>query len=472
MKKRSLVKKQLLLYFGVLILTFSCFGFSIISVYNKNYVEEQERQFILQGERFKESMNSSYYMGVVDTGRVNFELQIMERYMGASVFFMSQDGKISMVSPGVGEEWIGKTITDEAVNIVMSGNVATVKGKVGGMFDEIALTVGYPITLRGKLVGGIFMCKSISVMKEAAKDINNVVMGLTVPAVLLSFLLIYFFTKNLVKPLTEMNEAAKIIADGNFERRIEYYANDEIGQLAESFNDMAKSLEESEKNRREFIANISHDLRSPLTSIQGFIGAIADGTIPPEKEKKYFNIILEETGRLSKLANDMVDLSRAEAGATVIEKCIFDINDLIRDSLDSMEHRFRQKNIKASVVFADEVTEVNADPNKIQRVMQNLLDNAVKFTSEGGDITVETSIKNDKVYVSVKDTGIGIKNEEKKKVFERFFKADSSRGLDKTGVGLGLSIVKEFVKAHGETIEVNSEEGKGTEFVFTLEKAE
>ena len=153
------------------------------------------------------------------------------------------------------------------------------------------------------------------------------------------------------------------------------------------------------------------------------------------------------------------------------EKCDFDINDLIRDSLDSMEPRLKKKNIETKAVFVDEVTEVNADPNKIQRVIQNLLDNAIKFTPDGGEIKVETTLKGNKVLVSVKDSGIGIKEDEKRKVFERFFKADSSRGLDKTGVGLGLSIVKEFIKAHGETIEVKSEEGKGTEFIFTLEKS-
>ena len=470
-KRRSLVKKQMILYFGVLIFTFACFGLSLVHIYAQRYVNEQEQQFILQGERFKESMNSLYYTGVVDTSRVNFELQIIERYMGASVFFMNKDGKISMVSPGIDEEWIGKTITDEAVNIVMSGNVATVKGKVGGMFDDVALTVGYPITLGGKLVGGIFMCKSVSVIKDAASDMSVMVFGLTIPAIIIGFLLIYFFTRTIVKPLLDMKDAAKIIADGNFDKRIEYSANDEIDQLAESFNNMAESLEENEKTQREFIANISHDLRSPLTSIQGFIGAIADGTIPPEKQQRYFNIIQEETGRLTKLANDMLDLSRAEAGATVIEKCDFDINDLIRDSLDSMEPRLKKKNIETKAVFVDEVTEVNADPNKIQRVIQNLLDNAIKFTPDGGEIKVETTLKGNKVLVSVKDSGIGIKEDEKRKVFERFFKADSSRGLDKTGVGLGLSIVKEFIKAHGETIEVKSEEGKGTEFIFTLEKS-
>jgi len=470
MKRKSLVRKQMLLYFWVIMLTFSCFALGLGTVYTNKAMEEQEQQFIIQGERFNESMNSLYYAGVVDMNRVTFELQVIEQYMEANVFFINKDGRISMVSPGINEEWIGKTINDEAVKIVMSGNVATVTGKIGGMFKDTTLTVGYPIRLGDNLVGGIFMSKSISLIKEATGEINELVVGLTIPAVIISFMLIYLFTRGMVNSINTVNRAARVIADGNFDQRIEYYSNDEIGELADSFNYMAQSLEENEKTRQEFIANISHDLRSPLTSIQGFIGAIADGTIPPEKHQRYFNIILEETGRLTKLANDMVDASRADAGEIILERCNFDINEIIRDSLDTMEQRLKKKKIDAKVILAESYTEVNADPNKIQRVLQNLLDNAVKFTPENGEIVIETSIKATRVFVSVKDSGIGIKEEERKRVFERFFKADSSRGLDKTGVGLGLSIVKEFIRAHGEMIEVKSEEGKGAEFIFTLER--
>ena len=289
-----------------------------------------------------------------------------------------------------------------------------------------------------------------------------------VPVIIIGLVLVYGSTKRMTQPLIEMNEAAKIIADGRLDKRIEVNSNDEIGQLADSFNLMTESLEETEKNRQEFIANISHDLRSPLTSIRGFIEAIVDGTIPEEKQNHYLKIVLEETGRLSKLANDLVDLSSAQAGKMVIEKCDFDINDLIRESIEVMEPRFKQKSIKVNAIFADEVTIVNADPNKIKRVLQNLIDNAIKFSFNGGEIIVEVEEKNKKVFVHVKDNGKGITKDEMKHVFERFFKADTSRGLDKTGVGLGLSIVKEFINAHGERVEVKDREGGGTEFVFAL----
>lgn len=453
---------------GILFISFSVFGTGFSIVYTTQYMNEQEQQLILQGERFKESMTSLYFTGDVDTSRINFELQIMEQYMGASVFFMNNKGQVSIVSSSLNPGWIGRTITDEAVNVVLSGKVATVTSKVGGMFNESVLTVGYPITIGDTILGGIFMCKPVTTLKAATKEMESVIFGCMVPVLLIGAVLIYFSCKTMTRPLKEMNDAAKIIADGNFQNRIEITTQDEVGQLAESFNNMAESLEKSENNRQKFIANICHDLRSPLTSIQGFIGAIADGTIPPEKQGHYLKIVLEETARLSKLANDMTDLSKAEAGVIKPEICEFDINDMVRDCLDIFERRVVSKKINTRAVFAEEVTEVEADPNMIQRVIHNLLDNSIKFTPEGGEITVEITVKGGKAYISVRDSGTGINAEEQKRVFERFFKADTSRGMDKSGVGLGISIVKEFIKAHGETICVKSSEGKGTEFIFTL----
>lgn len=457
---------------GILLISFGFFGAGISFVYTRQYMNEQEQQLILQGERFKESMSSLYFTGVVDMSRMSFELQIMEKYMGASVFFMNNKGQVSLVSESLNQQWIGQTITDEAVSIVLDGRVATVKGKIGGMFNETVLTVGYPIKAGDKIIGGVFMCKPITVIQEATREMRGVVVGCMIPVFIIGAILIYYSTKRIIMPLRDMNDAAKIIADGNFKNRIEVKSGDEVGQLAESFNNMAESLEKTENNRQKFIANISHDLRSPLTSIQGFISAIADGTIPIEKQSHYLNIVLEETSRLTKLANDMTDLSKAEAGAVKLELCQFDINDMIRESFNVFETRLSAKKIRTEALFEEKFTMVVADPNMIQRVIHNLLDNAIKFTPEEGEIIVETTVKGDKVYVGVKDSGGGITREEQKKVFERFFKADSSRGLDKGGVGLGLSIVKEFIKAHGEKIEVKSNENFGTEFTFSLKRAD
>ncbi len=467
--KQTILKKQMTIYMSIILVLFGVFGSGISFIYTRHYMYEQEQQLIVQGERFKESLSNLYHSGDIDTSSLNFEFEVMKKYMGTSVFFMNSKGKISFTTEDVSQKWIGQTITDEAVNIVLSGKIATVQGKIGGMFNETVLTVGYPIIIDGVLIGGIFMCKPMDILRSSMSYVIFLMLGYMVPVIIMGFGLIYYSTKKITSPLIDMNEAAKIIADGRIGTRIEVESDDEVGQLAKSFNLMAESIEETEKRRREFIANISHDLRSPLTSIRGFLEAIVDGTIPPEKQNHYLKIVMEETGRLSKLANDLVDLSSAQAGSMVIERCDFDINELIRESIEAMEPRFKKKSLTVNAIFSDEVTIVNADPNKIKRVIQNLLDNAVKFSYNGGNIITEVQETDKKVYVYVRDNGKGISESEMKHVFERFFKADASRGLDKTGVGLGLSIVKEFINAHGERVEVRSRDEGGTEFVFTLQ---
>ena len=472
MARKTIFKKQMVLYMSILFISLFVFGTGAYTIYTNQYMKEQEKQLILQGERFKESMIALYLSGAVDMSRLDFELQIMEKYMDVSVFFMNDRGKVSLVSQSLNKSWIGQTITDEAVDIVLSGKVATLTGRIGGMFNETVLTVGYPISVGGINLGGVFMCKPINVMEKAANDMRNVLLLSMLPVAFIVSCLVFFFSKRISQPLMDMNEAAKIIADGSFDKRITVKSSDEVGQLAQSLNNMAETLEKNENNRRKFIANVSHDLRSPLTSIQGFIGAIVDGTIPYEKQGYYLNIVLEETSRLTKLANDMVDLSKTEAGVMAVEFCEFDINDMVRESLQTFEQRFIQKKISANAVFDREHLNVKADANMILRVIHNLLDNAIKFSCDGGEITIETWVGKQKVYVCVKDSGKGIKEEEQRRVFERFFKSDASRGLDKSGVGLGLSIVKEFIRAHGEKIEIKSEVDKGTEFIFSLKKGE
>jgi signal transduction histidine kinase len=467
-KKFPILKKFMCLYLGIIVILFAIFGAGISIIYSKYFIKDQEEQLVLQGERFNETINSLYRTGIIDSSKIDFEFEVMEKYMGISVFFMNSDGKVSLASSDVNKKWIGQTITDEAVNIVLSGNVATVKGKVGGMFNETVLTVGYPIQIDDQLIGGIFMCKPMNIMKSAINEVNSLMTLCILPIILIGAIMVFISSRKITEPLIEMNKAAKIIAGGNFDKRINVKNKDEVGELAQSFNYMAESLDKYEKTRQDFIANISHDIRSPLTSIRGFIEAIYDGTIPPEKHNHYLKIVIEETQRLSKLANDLVDLNRMQAGAMTLDRCDFDINNVIRESLDMMEPRFMAKDLYADAVFDEESTIVNGDPEKIKRVLQNLIDNAIKFSDKEGSIIVETKIKKPKVEVYVKDTGKGISDEEMKHVFERFFKADASRGLDKSGVGLGLSIVKEFVKAHGETVEVHQRPEGGTEFVFTL----
>ena len=220
--------------------------------------------------------------------------------------------------------------------------------------------------------------------------------------------------------------------------------------------------------QKKFVANVSHDFRSPLTSIHGYLEAMIDGTIPPEMFDKYLNIVLNETERLTKLTNSLLTLNNLNTRGMLLDRTDFDINQVIRGTAASFEGTCRKKTIAIEAVLTDDSMYVNADMGKIQQVLYNLIDNAIKFSHHDSIIRVETSVKKNKLFVSVKDTGIGIPKDDQKLIWDRFYKSDLSRGKDKKGTGLGLSIVKEIINAHKEHINLISTEGVGSEFIFSL----
>jgi len=327
------------------------------------------------------------------------------------------------------------------------------------------LTVAYPIDLDGHVAGAVLLNASIPELERTIEDVVRITVMSIIITAFAAFVFIYFSSRTIVHPLLAMNEAAKVIAGGDFEKRIEVGTRDEVGQLGESFNNMAESLMQQERLRRDFIVNISHDLRTPLTSMRGFLEAMLDGTAPPDKTERYLSIVLEETERLSKMANDILDLNRLHIEDLHITCGEFDINDLICKTMSSFETRAAQKGIILDVRL-EGGGNVYADYEKIQRVVYNLLDNAVKFTQSGGYISIETKKEGKKAHIKVKDTGLGISPDQQRQLFDRFYKADVSRS--DSGNGLGLSIVQAFIKAHGENISLHSALGEGSEFEFTL----
>ena len=280
-------------------------------------------------------------------------------------------------------------------------------------------------------------------------------------------LLAYF----VYRPLMKISQVAKMYAKGNFDQRIEVHSQDEIGYLANTMNYMAEELNTLEEDQRKFVSNVSHDFRSPLTSIKGYVEAMMDGTIPIEFQEKYFNIVLFETDRLKKLTEELLTLNSFGSKRGMLDISTFDINAIIKNTAASFEGRCRGRKISIELLFESWHEPVQADMSKIQQVLYNLIDNAIKFSNDNSIIEVETTVKHEKVFVSVKDHGAGIPKDSQKKIWERFYKTDTSRGKDKRGTGLGLAIVKEIIQAHGEHINVISTEGVGTEFTFSLPKA-
>ena len=266
-----------------------------------------------------------------------------------------------------------------------------------------------------------------------------------------------------------MKKAAKAFSAGCFDERIGITGSGEIAELAAEFDAMADSLENLENNRRMFVADVSHELRTPMTTISGFIEGMLDGTIPSESRDKYLKIVLDESKRLTRLVNDLLYAEKYRRNEITLTKEIFDINELVRLALISFEQRITDKNIHAEADFLHEFEEVNADRDSIQRVITNLVDNAIKFTENGGTVRVSTLRSGDFTEVSVFNSGSFISPEDRKKIFDRFYKTDKSRGIDKNGVGLGLHIVKSILSEHGGTISVDSD-GSGTTFTFKIKR--
>lgn len=286
----------------------------------------------------------------------------------------------------------------------------------------------------------------------------------------LSFSILIAFHFFVYRPLRQITEVAQQYASGNLEYEIPVTSGDEIGYLSASLNYMSTQLQDMDDYQKKFIGNVSHDFRSPLTSIKGYLEAMADGTIPPEMQERYFKILLFETERLRDLTEDLLSLNEFDTKSLLLDYTTFDIHEVIKNTVASFEGTCEQKKISIELLLSSKVSNVNADKRKIQQVLYNLVDNAIKFSPNDSEITIETRDKSGKVFVSVKDNGIGIPKKSITKIWERFYKTDLSRGKDKKGTGLGLAIVKEIIQAHNENINVVSTEGVGTEFIFSLSK--
>jgi len=290
-------------------------------------------------------------------------------------------------------------------------------------------------------------------------------------SITIAAVLILVLARSFSKPLRDMVGTTRRISRGDFKARVNApKRKDDIGQLSRALNKMLDKIEELENSRQEFVSDVSHELRTPVTSINGFVEGMLDGTIPTDKHARYLEIVKNESSRLNRLVNDLMVLTKLSGEKKVPTKENFDLNELIRHVVIGMEKRINSMEINMDIKFEDEVTIVNASRDDIERVLVNLLDNAVKFTGKGGIISIGTKARKSKILVSVKDNGAGIPPDKLEKIWERFYKEDSSRGYTAGGAGLGLSIVQSILQYHGETIELESTEGQGSEFTFTVQQ--
>ena len=466
--RSTLYLKFVIVYIILGFLTFFTVATLKSELFEQYLLKEESSRLHRQAVLLADDYLVNYFTDDLTLYDVRVQLDAMSDYMDASAWFVDPQGTLLTSSSYEKSPLPPQQISD--FDPAECGSSSYLLGNYHDYFRESVITVISPVTQGFSTKGYIIFHSPESLVLNMKNHLMRYVYITALVIYLLSFIVLLAIRFLIYEPLRMIAEAARQYASGNLEYDIPITTQDEMGYLSASLNYMSKQLKDVEDYQKKFIANVSHDFRSPLTSIKGYVEAIADGTIPPELQDKYLKIILFETERLTDLTKDLLTLNEFDRKELLLDKTSFDIHEVIKTTAESFEGRCTEKKIEIELLFVSRTLSVTADRSKIQQVLYNLLDNAIKFSSPESMITIETTEKGDKVFVSVKDRGIGIPKENIPKVWDRFYKSDLSRGKDKKGTGLGLAIVKEIIQAHGENINIISTEGVGTEFIFSLTK--
>jgi len=364
-----------------------------------------------------------------------------------------------------------RAVPDEILDQVRDEERYTGVSTLGGIYESSYYTVGLPLVVEDDVLAGmVFVSTSAAGLTDFLSEMVRLFLLSAVCVLIIACAVIYFATSSMVRPLREMVSATESFARGDFSVRVPVNRMDEIGRLSMAFNTMAGALGQQDSVRRSFVSNVSHELKTPMTTIAGFVDGILDGTIPPEKERHYLSIVSSEVKRLSRLVRSMLNIARLESGELKLSPKSFDINQVVCTTVFSFEKAIEDKQLDVRGLDVPRVL-VSADEDLIHQVVYNLVENAVKFVNPGGYLEFGYQVQGEMTYISIKNSGEGIPKEEIPKVFQRFYKSDRSRSLDKSGVGLGLNIVKTIVNLHHGEVIVRSTEGQFCEFIFTLPSA-
>ncbi len=450
---------------------------SLFMLFASNYFKEEKRETMEQQVTIAKSMllaSSSYDDGsnrvTMNSSNITSGFQTISMINDSTIFFTNASGVVQIWCEDGNFSQPVHTVSEKILSAIRNEDSYFEAGRLDGMFSESYYTYGISIQLDNKMIGYVFISEPSSELSAFLIEMIKMFALSSIAALILSVVVTYYSTIKMVRPLREMSAAAKKFGQGDFTSRIEVTSDDEIGQLAMSLNNMAQSLSQLESMRRSFIANVSHELKTPMTSIGGFIDGILDGTIPQSEHRKYLRIVSEETQRLSRLVRSMLNLSRIEAGELKLNCTQFNIVDTICQTLFTFEQSIDQKKLDIRGLDTDKVM-VDADADLTHQVVYNLIENAVKFVENDGYLEFSFHTEAGMTYISIRNSGEGLSKEEIPRVFDRFYKTDRSRGIDKNGVGLGLYLVKSIVTLHGGDVIVRSVQGQYTEFTFSVPSA-
>jgi len=498
---RTLFTRYLLATSLIVILSFIGFGVLLASVVSGHWQEEKQQllienvnviaqrasRYIVQATN-PDGTPGNYEMSEAASRTLRSSMAVIGQSIDANIFILGTDNTVLVCSE---EDTLSTVSTDgdavcrhkNALNesffsdAMAGADAATLiystTGNMNGIYDESQFIVGAPIIVRNAagsevVVGLVVASSSARIIEEFQGDVINLVAISIIIASVVSLVAIYIITYKQVKPLRDMASVVRKFAGGDYAARMDVTDETEVGQLASSFNQMAGVIESSELMRRSFVANVSHELKTPMTTISGFVDGILDGTIPEDRRSYYLGVVSSETKRLARLVRSMLDLSKIDSGDMKISLERFDLSKTVTNALLTFEQRIEEKNIDIQGLDQMKPLYVRGDPDLIHQVAYNLIENAVKFANPDGYIRVNVFSRERVAYVRIANSGIGIPSEDLPRIFERFYKTDKSRSHDKTGVGLGLYIVKTIIALHKGDIEVRSSEGSYCEFEFHI----
>lgn len=468
--------KLIVCYIVTVVALFAIVNFVGVDGYEKSLVEEAKVKYTHLAEMFAQTISPMYEnKRVTPVSDSELTLSVVRMNLASA----AESTEVRLFLTNSSKQIIADTLYKNSqpysnfdnfdISLLDKGVSEHIDGQ--GLFSEPMIFISVPIMSRYEIRGYLCMAFPESRFHEQALEsmdtVNRCLLWSSL-VILAAFVMLFLI---MVLPIRKIRKAAVEYSKGNYDYKMNIRSHDEFKDLSDTMKFMVDKLSDTEERQKKFIANISHDFRSPLTSIKGYAEAIKDGTIPYENKDKYLDIILFESERLHKLTSSILELNTMDNGKMALEIRSFDITRIIRTIADTFEGTCRKKKITIRLLFDDYEIYVEGDMGRIEQVIYNLLDNAIKFSEADSEIIIGVQIKGGKAYVRVKDFGCGISKESLTKIWDRFYKSDESRGKDKKGTGLGLSIVKEIIQAHGENINVVSTKGVGTEFTFTLRLA-
>ncbi len=475
---RTLFSKYLQISLAIVLVSFLILGVMLV-FFVARYSENDKRELLTENAHSVADLisdSSTLVNNNLILGQSNFLQTVMStisKSINASIFITNNTGLTQLCSEGANCVHDRAKIPDSIMKSALTGEYFETSN-LGGIYKNNYYTVGVPIIVNSNgqniAVGVAFVSSEASSISDFTANITKIFFFAAIATFAIVFCMVGLYTYNMVRPLRQMAQAAKSFGAGDFSSRVPVTSQDEIGQLAIAFNNMADSLATSEGTRRSFIANVSHELKTPMTTIAGFIDGILDGTIPPDRQGYYLNIVSTEVRRLSRLVQSMLALSRIDSGELRMNKQRFDLTNILISTLLTFEQKIGDRNIRVEGLEEADTIFVDGDPDMIHQVVYNLIENAVKFTNEGGYIRISLSDAPDRTTLEIRNSGQGIQPDELPHIFERFYKTDKSRSKDKNGMGLGLYIVKTILRLHGGDITAASETGSYCSFTLWLPK--